>query len=281
MTTACDVSEFQTGVTDSYPHRWLIFRCCDGDYLDHKVTANLAWAKRARAAGRLDGYTLYVVYRPGMNGAILNHLNGVGVPRDCHLMIDAETWGGQIGGNHSIELNALASSLASRQGNRSLVWGYANRGDYGSMWPNRPAWLGLVVASYGGSRPTSPGPGPLVGWQYTDGQWAVPGLPSSSPPFNRCDHNQLYVTATPAPPTPAPPPDIMEEIMAFYASKAAFEADIRAIVHDEIGKFAKLYDPATKTWDGGGHALQTVVARQIAASALAAEVAAIRAKVQA
>jgi hypothetical protein len=110
-------------------------------------------------------------------------------------MIDVESWGGAITGDRSAEINALADKLATRQGARERVWGYANRNDYATIWPHRPAWLGLVVASYGGSKPASPGPGPLIGWQYTNGQWDVPGLPKSSKPFGACDHNQLYITA--------------------------------------------------------------------------------------
>lgn len=194
-TVACDISEFQPVVNDSYPHRWLTFRVCDGDYLDHNVTANLAWCKAALAAGKLDGYTVYVVYRPGMNSTILGHLDGAGIPNDCWVMVDVESWGSQITGDHSTEINALCSALAKRQGDQSRVWGYANLNDYRTVWPNRPAWLGLVVASYGGQQPTSPGPGPLVGWQYTDGQYSEPNLPSSSAPFGACDHNLLFMEA--------------------------------------------------------------------------------------
>jgi hypothetical protein len=190
---SCDVSEFQTAVNDTYPHRWLIFRVCDGDYLDQRCRTNLAWAIKARTAGKLDGFTVYVVYRPGKNAAILKHLNDVGLPHDCKVMIDAESWSGAITGDHSTEMNALATAVAKRQGSQANVWGYANRGDYAGIWPHRPAWLGLVVASYGGSKPASPGPGPLVGWQYTDGQYSVAGLPSTTAPFGKCDHNQLYV----------------------------------------------------------------------------------------
>lgn len=192
--TAVDISEFQPPVTDAYPHRWLILRCCDGSYVDRNLAHNLAWAVYARKTGKLDGYTVYVVYEPGQNNAILANLDAAHVPADCTIMIDVESWGGKIHGNHSGEINALARALAKRQGSPARVWGYANRGDYAAIWLTRPKWLGLVVASYGGSKPDSPGPGPLVGWQYTDGQYQVPGLPNSSPPFGRCDHNQLYIS---------------------------------------------------------------------------------------
>jgi len=212
-----DVSEFQVPVNDSYPHRWLIFRACDGGYVDHNVTQNLAWAIRARADGRLDGFTVYVVYRPGANDVILARLNQVGVPTDCVVMIDAETWQGQITGDRSTEMNLLAASLARRQGSPDRVWGYFNRGDGASMWPGRPSWLQVVVASYGGSSPT--GIANMVGWQYTDGQpqFAVSGLPSSSPPFGPCDHNELNVTATPQGDAPMTPAEIQAVADAVWA----------------------------------------------------------------
>lgn len=194
-TTAVDISEFQCVVSDAYPYRWLTFRACDGAHLDKHAAANLAWAVRAVKAGRLGGFTVYVVYEPGQNAVALANLDTLGVPTDCTIMVDVESWAGKIRGNHSTEINALVGKLATRQGSRDRVWGYANRSDYAAIWPTRPAWLGLVVASYGGVKPSSPGPGPLAGWQYTDGTYTVPGLPNSSAPFGHCDHNQLYLTA--------------------------------------------------------------------------------------
>ncbi len=215
MTVTADVSEFQTPVNDSYPHRWLIFRACDGTYTDSHAAANLAWAKRARAAGQIDGFTVYVVYRPGANRAILANLNRLGVPADCMVMIDGETWGGQISGDHSGDLNSLSASLAFRQRSQDRVWGYGNRADFAELWPNRPDWLGLVVASYGGTRPTDiPN---IIGWQYTDGTYTVPGLPSSSAPFGPCDHNDIDIpTAAPGGFTVSDVQTILDHIDARY-----------------------------------------------------------------
>lgn len=195
-----DTSEFQVALNDSYPHDWVSFRVCDGDYLDHKVRENLAWSKKAHAAGKLVGFTGYCVFRPGKNADILAHLDGVGFPKDQVVMIDAETWGGQISGNQSSPLNELATHLRARQGgDADRVWGYANRGDFASMWPTRPPWMKTVVASYGGSKPDFPN---LVGWQYTDGQYDVPGLPSASAPFGKCDHNVFYIAGADSPAAP-------------------------------------------------------------------------------
>lgn len=199
-TVACDISEFQPLVDQSYPYRWLILRCCDGGYVDRHLDHNLAWAVAAKANRRLDGFAVYVVYEPGQNNTILHNLNAAAVPTDCTIMIDVESWDGKIRGDHSTEINQLVAALAQRQaGARDRVWCYGNRGDLASIYPSRPGWLGVVVASYGVPTVTLDGPGRLVGHQYTDGTDTVPGLPSSSPPFGRCDHNQLYLpAATPA-----------------------------------------------------------------------------------
>ena len=216
-TVAVDCSEFQPPVDDSYPHRWLTFRVCDGSYVDHNAGVNLAWCQRALAAGRLDGYGVYVVYRPGLNTTILATLDLLGIGHDCTVMIDAETWGGQIGGDHSTELNALANALYARQGAQSRVWGYGNRSDLAGLWPRRPAWLGVVVASYGGSRPTDVAH--MIGWQYTDGLYTVPGLPSASAPFGPCDHNELYLQ--PQGDLPMTPAEIQSVADAVWAHNLA------------------------------------------------------------
>lgn len=188
---ACDVSYFQPAVTDAYPHPWLIFRCCDGDFADPNCDTNARWATKATAAGKMIGWTAYVVYRPGQNQSILNHV--AGLPAGGHVMIDVESWpkNGQptIRGDHSAEINQLANALAKTHPGR--VWGYGNRGDLASIWPNRGS-IPLVVASYGATKPQIPN---MIGWQYTDGSWAIPGKPNVSAPFGACDHNELYVTA--------------------------------------------------------------------------------------
>lgn len=185
-----DISEFQVPVNDEYTREWLIFRACDGGYIDKHAAHNLAWSVAARAAGKLRNFTAYVVYRPGGNAAILRNLSQLGVPHDCVVMIDAETWGSQIVGDHSAELNALAQTLRTRQGGRSdLVWAYGNRGPDVTVWPHKASWIEWEVASYGGSNPAVPNE---VGWQYTDGTYSEPGLPNSSAPFGHCDHNVLY-----------------------------------------------------------------------------------------
>jgi len=240
-----DVSEFQHPVDDSFNRRWLIFRACDGDYVDHNVRHNLAWAVKAKASGKIDGFTVYVVYRPGKNRAILSILNSSGVPQDCVVMIDAENWGGQIHGDHSADINALADALRARQGgDPDLVWGYGNRGPDLTVWPHKPGWMGWVVASYGGSRPDVPN---LIGWQYTDGQrqYDQAGLPAATPPFGRCDHNVLLGVPIRPKPTPAPPPAPApnpvdgKELSLTPEEKAYFDgqfANLKSLFNDTSGK---------------------------------------------
>lgn len=192
LTGIPDTSEYQKPIGDAfYPRRWWIFRICDGDYIDKNAESNLAQAKRRLAAGELDGFTGYGVYRPGKNGTILNTLDRLDVPHDCCVMIDAEAWGGQIKGDHSGEINQLATQLSHRQGMDERVWGYGNRGPDLAVWPNKPKWMGWIVASYGGDKPSVDHL--MYGWQYTNGIWAVPGKTSSTAPFGRCDHNELYL----------------------------------------------------------------------------------------
>ena len=195
VTYAPDVSTFQPPVNDSFNRDWLIFRVCFNGTVDTHAQANLAWCVKARAAGKIRGFTGYVVPLPGGNDAILHSLDVLRFPHDAPVMIDAEKWGGtsyQINGDHSAEFNALAERLRKRQGGRAdLVWAYGNRGPDLEVWPHKADWLGWVVASYGGTKPAVPN---MIGWQYTDGEpkYDRPGAPSSTPPFGRCDHNELY-----------------------------------------------------------------------------------------
>lgn len=189
---ACDVAYYQPPVDDTYPHRWLTFRCCDGGFPDPNAAHNAAWAKAAVQAGRMDGWTTYVVYRPGQNTQVLAHLDRLGLAGG-HVMIDVESWQGQIRGDHSDEINDLARQVAARIG-WDRVWCYGNRTDLAALAPRRDARMRTVLASYGGTRASIDG---QVGWQYTDGTWTARDdngqtLPSSSPPFGPCDHNVLY-----------------------------------------------------------------------------------------
>lgn len=195
VTFAPDVSEFQVPVDDSFNRDWLIFRVSFNGNVDSRARQNLAWAKKARADGRIKGFTGYVVPLPGGNAACVASLDAIGFPADAPVMIDAEKWRGQtyeIFGDHSDQFNELARLLRGRQNGRDdLVWAYGNRGPDIEVWPRKADWLGWVVASYGGSKPDEPN---MIGWQYTNGQpeYDRDGFPHATPPFGRCDHNALF-----------------------------------------------------------------------------------------
>lgn len=155
-TLFCDISEFQKVVTDAYPYRWLSMRSNDGTYRDAHFAQNHAWAK-ANATSRLDGFIAYVVYRPGVDwvGTLKSQ---VGIP-DARLvvMVDVESWSGAIAGDHSADINAGVSEIASWLGSIDRVLGYGNVGDLNSIWPTRNlAANHLVVADYG-ANPKYPG----------------------------------------------------------------------------------------------------------------------------
>jgi hypothetical protein len=188
MTFSVDVSYYQKAADDSYRRGWFIFRACDGTFRDPNFAANLAWAKRA-VKTTLTGYTVYVVYRPGVD--VLSIVKSMLGTPDNHLtvMIDVESWGGEIRGDHSSEITRLAEALAQWLGDKRRVLAYGNQGDLANLYPHRPSWLKLVVASYGMFRPNLHN---MFGWQYSDGslRWSVlRGYPRSSKPFGNCDHN--------------------------------------------------------------------------------------------
>jgi hypothetical protein len=228
----CDISQYQPPVDNRYPHEWLIFRACfGGDYLDPNAARNLAWCLDARESGTIRGFTVYVVFLPGETMGILRILDQLNVPDDCVLMVDAENWNGQayqISGDHSDELNTFATKLRVRQqGRADLVWAYGNRGPDLAIWPRKPKWLRWVVASYGGTKPDVPN---MAGWQYTNGQYSVPGYPNSTPPFGRCDHNILY-----------DPPEHDMAISDADAEKIINHLMRRQMTKDPADTFANMY----------------------------------------
>ncbi len=186
---AADVSYFQAPVDDSYDLPWLIFRCCDGDFMDPHCAANAAWAA---GAPKLAGWTAYAVYRPGMAAPTLAHL--ATLPPGGVVMVDVESWGGAVRGDHSHEIMQLVDAIRAQSGVKS-VWIYGNAYDLAEICPSRGN-TPVVIAAYGNAKPVDPY---LVGWQYTDGTDPSSGRRQSSPPFGPCDHNELYITATPVP----------------------------------------------------------------------------------
>jgi hypothetical protein len=188
-TIACDVSYYQREVDNTYPHGWLIFRACDGTFRDSKYKANLSWAEHAALTGKLTGFTAYVVFRPGVDVLSVIKSMTASPSRFMTVMIDIESWQGQIRGDYSAAITKLATDLAGWLGDKRRVLAYGNQGDLANIYPRRPDWLKLVVAGYGSQRPSVHN---MIGWQYSDGssRWPVPsGYPRSSKPFGNCDHN--------------------------------------------------------------------------------------------
>ncbi|HTQ20354.1 hypothetical protein [Mycobacterium sp.] len=184
-----DVSEFQVPVDNSYPYKLLSIRVSDGTYQDHNFAQNYAWMRNALDTGRLACGIVYTYARPNWqdNANTVRQMidaNG-GLHPKVVLMLDVES-GGNPAGDGSDWVNALYKNLAQYAGNPARVIGYANQGDFNSMWPTRPNGLRVIAAGYG-SNPLLPG---QIAHQYTDGSaGANQGLPMGCAPFGNCDMN--------------------------------------------------------------------------------------------
>jgi hypothetical protein len=178
-----DVSKYQTWVDDTYPYQVLAIRSNDGTYRDDKFPANLAWSKYALGAGRLRALIDYVVYRPNWQQTLdtLKAMVGKPDPRMA-VMVDVESWSGQIKGDQSAGVNNLINGLAAWLGDNRKVIGYGNTGDLNGLWPRKPAGTRLIIAAYG-SNPDYPG---KLGHQFTDGATKDHLL---VPPFGYADVN--------------------------------------------------------------------------------------------
>lgn len=173
-----DISEWQVPVDDTYPHPVLAIRSNDGGYRDKKWNENYSWARRTLDAGRLNLLIVYLVYRPDWKQTAQTHIDMIGAPHPRMVtMIDVESWGGEITGDHSDGINRLYWRLADWLGNPRRVIGYGNRSDLDSLWPIKPPGVRLVVASYG-SIPRYPG---MIAHQYADNEVIAP--------FGACDAN--------------------------------------------------------------------------------------------
>jgi hypothetical protein len=221
-TLFADVSEWQRIVDDSYldaGYRVLSIRSNDGTYQDKHWYQNYQWCRRAVDSGRLSFFIVYCVWHPDWQSVFdtLKRLVGDPHPRMV-VMIDVESWPGiyNFSGDNSDTINRLWWAIRDWLGGPRVI-GYANKGDFNSLWPTRPPGLRVVGAGYG-RNPNLPG---QVAHQYTDGQGYGGGLPEGAPPFGNCDMNSadgLGVDAfaaacgigtvtphDPPPPVPAPP----------------------------------------------------------------------------
>lgn len=178
-----DVSEWQCPVNDSYPYPVLAIRSNDGTYRDRDFTTNHTWARGALDSGRLKALLVYLVYRPNWADELGTLRDVVGTPHPrCAVMIDVESWGGQIRGDQSGPINALYLGVGSWLGDARRVIGYGNVSDLNSLWPHKPPGIRLVIAAYG-SNPDYPG---KLGHQFTDGATADHLY---VPPFGYADVN--------------------------------------------------------------------------------------------
>jgi len=204
-----DVSEFQDHIDSSFNRDFVMLRISnEHGHVDDKIKVNLERALDFRRSGKIVNLGGYI--DPGVvdNSVHLKNLETVRFPKDAVVMIDAESWPQKktnkvlVSGDHSAQFNELADAIRSRQNGRAdLVWGYGNTGDLNSLWPHRPSWLGLIVASYGLPKPSFPN---MVGGQDTDDKLHDIGdRPRSTPPFGNCDHNELFI------PIPNPEEDDM------------------------------------------------------------------------
>ena len=221
-TLFADVSEFQTPVDDSYlnaGYKVLSIRANDGSYLDHKFGQNYPWCASRCNSGQLSFFIVYAYWRPNWldtANALKAQVTQFGGPHPkMVVMLDVES-GGNPGGDQSDGINRLYWNMADWLGTPARVIGYANRGDFDSMWPVRPAGLRMIGAGYG-ANPNLPG---QVAHQYTDGTGYGGGLPEGAPPFGQCDMNSadglsvdafaqacgLGSVAPNVPVTPPPPP---------------------------------------------------------------------------
>lgn len=183
-----DVSYFQAPVDDSYPYEIFSFRSNDGTFEDPNFEHNYQWSVNAVESGRLACFIVYFYWRPNWLQTVQTHqrmVERVGGPHPAMIsMIDVES-GGNPGGDQSDPINRSYWFCADWLGDRRRVIGYANTGDFNSMWRDRPALLRVVGAGYG-RNPNLPG---QIAHQYTDGQGFGGGLPEGAPPFGNCDMN--------------------------------------------------------------------------------------------
>ncbi|PND57569.1 hypothetical protein CRM90_11260 [Mycobacterium sp. ENV421] len=193
-TLYADVSEWQVGVNDTYPYPVLCIRSNDGTYRDCHWVNNYGWCLSNVDSGRLTFFIVYFVWRPNWRETVETFKSQVREPHPkMAVMIDVESWGGQISGDQSAGINAAYREVGAFVGSTAKVIGYGNVGDLNRLWPTKPDGIRLVVASYG-SNPPYPG---KIAHQYTDGQGYGGGLPEGAPPFGRCDMNSADGLAAP------------------------------------------------------------------------------------
>ena len=150
-TLYADISEWQVGVNDTYPYPVLCIRSNDGTYRDRRWVNNYSWCLRHVDGGRLTFFIVYFfVWRPNWQATVDTFKAQVKNPHPkMAVMIDVESWGGQIRGNQSAGINACYDAVGAFVGSTAKVIGYGNVGDLNAIWPTKPPGIRLVIAAYG------------------------------------------------------------------------------------------------------------------------------------
>jgi hypothetical protein len=191
VTTWPDVSEWQTPVTDAFTGPLICTRSSLSNFkVDNNIGKNSQWQQRKHKSGQLAFEFYYHVWYPG-NEAQQHDLalRSIGGARaGVAMMLDLETWGGAIGGNHTASIDNLRLRLARTLGGEAKVPVYGNGGDLRELYPGRPPNVPTILASYGSSWWRISGN--QAAQQYTNGIYQGPkGLPTATAPFGRCDFN--------------------------------------------------------------------------------------------
>jgi len=141
-TLYADVSEWQAGVNDSYPYPVLCIRSNDGTHRDRRWANNYGWCLRNADSGRLTFFIVYFVWRPNWQQTVDTFKDQVGTPHPkMAVMLDVESWDGQIRGDRSGGINAAYYAVGAFVGATAKVIGYGNVGDLNNVWPNKPPGL--------------------------------------------------------------------------------------------------------------------------------------------
>lgn len=194
-TLYADVSEWQPPLPEKYPYRWVAIRSNDGTYRDRRFAENWDTVRRMLDDGRLVGAIVYAVVRPNWEESLAVHVEMQGEDRaDVVTMADAESWGGQIVGDHSDAFNGFTRGASEWRGGGAdprptRCIGYLNPNDIG-IWPTLPE-MPFVVPSYGALPDFSRAPElgrRFAIHQYTDGSGYGNGLPEGYGRV-RCDMN--------------------------------------------------------------------------------------------
>ncbi|MBM7365683.1 hypothetical protein [Gordonia hydrophobica] len=197
-TLFADISEWQPPLDDSYPYSWLSIRSNDGTYRDRRWSHNWDTARRWLDSGRLRGVIVYVVYRSNWRDCLDVHRAMQSENRpDVVSMVDVESWGGQLVGDHSDGINRLVWGIGDWRGPRidgrpRRVIGYWNPSADPGLWRDRPP-IGFIVPSYGRSPRFSAQVQDvrrrMIAHQYTDGTIGCGGALPCGYGTVRCDMN--------------------------------------------------------------------------------------------